>query len=141
MLFRSRRELERTHQSAETEIFYEAPHRILAAVEDIVEALGPNRQIVVARELTKIHEELLRGTATEILQVLKDHGQVKGEITLLIGPGGESQAEASGLSVRDRVDEIMRQEKLDEKSALKKVAKERGISKSRIYREFQRDKK
>ena len=135
-----RRELQKLLQSSQTEIFYEAPHRILEAVEDMVEALGPNRQIVVARELTKIHEEFLRGTAAEILQVLSDRGQVKGEITLLIGPASEGQAQASGLSVRARIDEIMREEKLDEKSALKKVAKERGISKSGAYREFQRDK-
>jgi len=135
-----RRELQTLLQSSQTEIFYEAPHRILEAVEDIVEALGPTRQIVMARELTKIHEAFLRGTAAEILQVLKDQGEIKGEITLLIAPASEGKAPGSGLSVRGRVNEIMREEKLDEKSALKKAAKERGISKSEAYREFQRDK-
>jgi len=71
---------------------------------------------------------------------LKSRGDVKGEIVLLIGPAAEGSARPSAVSVRDRVEEIMRQEKLDEKTALKKVAKERGISKSGAYRELQKER-
>jgi 16S rRNA (cytidine1402-2'-O)-methyltransferase len=135
-----RRELEKVLGSDETQVYYEAPHRIKEALADIVEVLGRERPVVVARELTKIHEEFLRGTAEEVAQTLNARGEVKGEITLLIGKGPEGATARHGVSVRDRVEEIMREEKVDEKVALKKVAKERGISKSEAYRELQRGK-
>jgi 16S rRNA (cytidine1402-2'-O)-methyltransferase len=134
------RELEKIQRSAETEIFYEAPHRIRETLEDIVAVLGQSRPVVVARELTKIHEEFLRGTASQVLEVIKERGEVKGEITLLIGPVSEGEVQSSNISVSERISQLMRDEKLDEKSALKKVAKERGISKSEAYRELQRHK-
>jgi 16S rRNA (cytidine1402-2'-O)-methyltransferase len=99
--------------------------------------------VVIAREVTKLHEEFLRGRAGEVLETLKSRDGVKGEITLLIGRAedADSQAAASpGVSVRKRVEQIMAEEKLDEKAALKKIAKERGISKSEAYREWQRSK-
>jgi 16S rRNA (cytidine1402-2'-O)-methyltransferase len=135
-----RRELENISQSQQTEIFYEAPHRIVETLEDAVAVLGANRRVVVARELTKIHEEFLRGTAAEVSGILKARGEVKGEIVLLIGPASPEEPVPATVSVRDRVEQLMREEKLDEKSALKKLAKERGISKSEAYREFQREK-
>jgi 16S rRNA (cytidine1402-2'-O)-methyltransferase len=134
------RELEKIQHSAETEIFYEAPHRIRETLEDIVAVLGQSRSVVVARELTKIHEEFLRGTASQVLEVVKARGEIKGEITLLIGPAPEREVQSSSSSVRERVAQLMHDEKLDEKGALKKAAKERGISKSEAYREFQRRK-
>src|ERR1017187_1341593 len=87
----------------------------------------------IAREVTKLHEEFLRGRAGEVLETLKSREGVKGEITLLIGKAeeGETRApEPPRVSVRQRVEQIMADEKLDEKAALKKVAKERGVSKS-----------
>jgi len=132
-----RRELEQIRNSAQTEIFYEAPHRILAALEDALAVLGSERRIVVARELTKIHEEFLRGTAAQVLDIVKGRGDMKGEIVLMIGPGGEEENPAPTISIRDRVEQLMREENLDERAALKKTAKERGISKSEAYREFQ----
>ncbi len=134
-----RRELERIRQSPQTEIFYEAPHRIRETLEDVVATLGPERRVVVARELTKIHEEFLRGTAAEILAIANAR-ELKGEMVLLIGPAAEDAARVPDLSVRERVDQLIRDEKLDEKAALKKVAKERGISKSQAYREWQQTK-
>ena len=133
-----RKSLEKVRPSAQTQVFYEAPHRIREALEDAVAALGPERRVVVARELTKIHEEFLRGTAAEVLAVLNAREDIKGEIVLLIGPAAEGETSAPSVSIRERVDQLMREEKLDEKSALKKVAKERGISKSEAYREVQR---
>jgi len=134
------RELEKIRHSAQTEIFYEAPHRIQQTLEEVVAVLGPERRIVVARELTKIHEEFLRGTAAQVLEALKARDGIKGEITLLIGPASEGEVQSSSISVRERVAQLMRDEKLDEKAALKKAAKERGISKSEAYRELQRGK-
>jgi 16S rRNA (cytidine1402-2'-O)-methyltransferase len=135
-----RRTLEIIRSSRATEIFYEAPHRITETLGDAVAVLGTNRRVVVARELTKIHEEFLRGTAAEVLGILNNRGELKGEIVLLIGPASGSQLEAPAISIRERVAQLMREENLDEKSALKKAAKERGIAKSEAYRELQREK-
>jgi 16S rRNA (cytidine1402-2'-O)-methyltransferase len=135
--------LEGIRTSPRTQVFYEAPHRIVEALADICEVLGSARHVVIAREVTKLHEEFLRGRAGEILEMLKARDAVKGEITLLIGKAEEADSAASaalGVSVRQRVEQIMMEEKVDEKAALKKVAKERGISKSEAYREWQRGK-
>jgi 16S rRNA (cytidine1402-2'-O)-methyltransferase len=131
--------------SPRTQVFYEAPHRVLEALEDVVEVLGEARHVVIAREVTKLYEEFLRGRAGEVLQTLKSRDAVKGEITLLIGKPEESDARGAAdalvrPSVRQRVEQIMAEERVDEKAALKKVAKERGVSKSEAYRELQRSK-
>src|SRR5262249_55571356 len=135
-----KRELEKIRQSQPTEIFYETPHRIRETLEDVATVLGGKRRVVIARELTKIHEEFLRGTAAELLEAVKDRGELKGEIVLLIGPASGAEASPLNVTVRDRVAQLMGEEQLDEKAALKKTAKERGISKSEVYRELQRDK-
>ncbi|MBV8477847.1 MAG: 16S rRNA (cytidine(1402)-2'-O)-methyltransferase [Acidobacteria bacterium] len=137
-----RRELfENIFASPRTQVFYEAPHRLLETLEDLVEVLGLNRQVVIAREVTKIHEEFLRGRAGELLEKLKLRGEIKGEITLLVGKSEDSiQTAAAQVGVRSRVMQIMSQENLDQKAALKKVARELGISKSEAYREFERTK-
>ena len=135
--------LEAIKASPRTQVFYEAPHRIVEALLDLVEVLGDARHVVIAREVTKLHEEFLRGRAGEVLETLKSRDGVKGEITLLIGKAEETEVQApaeSRVSVRQRVGQIMAEEKIDEKAALKKVAKERGISKSEVYRELQRSK-
>jgi 16S rRNA (cytidine1402-2'-O)-methyltransferase len=132
-----RRQLEEIRNSTQTEIFYEAPHRILPALEDVAAVLGPRRRIVVARELTKIHEEFLRGTATQVLDTLKIRGEMKGEMVLIIGPAEETENAVPTVSIRNRIEQLMREENLEEKAALKKAAKERGISKSAAYREWQ----
>jgi len=151
-----RQALESIKASPRTQIFYEAPHRVKEALQDVIEVLGNARHIVIAREVTKIHEEFLRGRASEVLETLKTRGDIKGEITLLIGKGeegdvrvgaGDSPAQDGKAwpsppkqPIRQRMAQIMSEEKLDEKTALKKVAKERGISKSEAYREWQRSK-
>ena len=131
-----RRELEKIRESQQTEVFYEAPHRIREALEDVIAAVGPQRDLVVARELTKIHEEFLRGPAAEVLATVMSRNQMKGEIVLLIGPAKKGQAPPASISIRERVHQLMREGKLDEKAALKKIARERGISKSEAYREL-----
>jgi 16S rRNA (cytidine1402-2'-O)-methyltransferase len=140
---RQRRQLlESIFESPRTQVFYEAPHRVKESLEDIVEILGQERHVVIAREVTKIHEEFLRGNAGDVLETLKARGDIKGEITLLIGKmvGTQKKELSSRVSFRQRLEQIMTAEKLDEKAALKKVAKELGISKSEAYRELQRSK-
>jgi 16S rRNA (cytidine1402-2'-O)-methyltransferase len=134
--------LDSIRESPRTQIFYETPHRVREALEDVVGILGGQRHVVIAREVTKIHEEFLRGHATEILETLKARDDIKGEITLLIGKmeSTEQKALPSRVSIRQRVEQVVAEEKLDEKAALKKVAKEMGMSKSEAYRELQRSK-
>lgn len=135
--------LEAIKNSPRTQVFYEAPHRILETLEDVCEVLGNARHVVVAREVTKIHEEFLRGRAGEVLENLKARAAVKGEITLLIGKAEEEGVVTAAVgrpSVRQRVEQVMAEERVDEKAALKRVAKERGVSKSEAYREMQREK-
>jgi 16S rRNA (cytidine1402-2'-O)-methyltransferase len=134
--------LESVGESPRTQVFYEAPHRVKEALEDVVAVLGAGRHVVVAREVTKLHEEFLRGHAADVLETLKGRGDGKGEITLIIGKAEEAERKMvpSGASVRQRLEQVMKEERLDEKAALKKIAKEMGVSKSEAYRELQRSK-
>jgi 16S rRNA (cytidine1402-2'-O)-methyltransferase len=131
--------LESLGNAEQTSVVYEAPHRITETVQDIVEILGADRLIVIARELTKLHEEFIRGTAAELLARVRQ-SELKGEITLLIGRSAEQKSQAVTKDIAARLEEIMREQALDEKAALKVVAKERGLSKSEAYRELQRKK-
>jgi 16S rRNA (cytidine1402-2'-O)-methyltransferase len=134
--------LERIRESPRTQIFYEAPHRIVETLEDVVDILGAERHVVIAREVTKLHEEFLRGHAEQVLLELKSRGEVKGEITLLIGKAEPNHHPAmKPKNLRVRLNEIMEADTIDEKSALKKLAKELGVSKSEVYRELQRTSK
>jgi 16S rRNA (cytidine1402-2'-O)-methyltransferase len=133
--------LEAIRNSPRTQIFYEAPHRIVETLQDVAELMGPGRHVVVAREVTKLHEEFLRGHAEDVLATLQKRGDVKGEITLLIGKAdGVETAPAAPKNVGQRVRELMKADALDEKAALKQAAKEFGVSKSEAYRELQRMK-
>src|SRR5271166_6806443 len=133
--------LEAILDSPLTQIFYEAPHRIAETLRDIVEILGPERHVVIAREVTKLHEEFLSGRADNVLEQLGQRGEIKGEITLLIGKAEEAApAPSPGRGVAKRVKELMRVEQLEEKTALKQAAKEFGLSRSEAYRELQRSK-
>ncbi|MGE5326258.1 MAG: 16S rRNA (cytidine(1402)-2'-O)-methyltransferase [Deltaproteobacteria bacterium] len=133
--------LDEIKNSPRTQVFYEAPHRIEEALEDVVERLGGSRHVVIAREVTKLYEEFLRGRADEVLEQVRAR-PLKGEITLLIGKAEEAseeeEAEVTPITVRGRVDELMAAEQLDQKTALKRVARELGISKSAAYRELQK---
>jgi 16S rRNA (cytidine1402-2'-O)-methyltransferase len=129
--------LETLRSSEQTTAVYEAPHRIADTMKDIVEILGADRPIVLARELTKVHEEFIRGTAEQILARTQEH-ELKGEITLLIGKGEAQETQIGATNIAQRLEEIMREQKADEKVALKIIAKERGLSKSEAYRELQR---
>ena len=125
-----------------THIFYETPHRIVGALADIVDLFGPHQRIALARELTKLHEEFLRGTAAEILANLRARPSIRGEMVLLIDgiPTALSPTSAAThpATLADEVAALMRTENLSEKDALKRVAKSRNIGKSEAYREWQR---
>ncbi len=138
-----RKLLEEIQHSTQTHIFYEAPHRLLGALEDIVEVLGANRRVVVAREVTKIYEEFVRVTAAEALEDFKKRDEVRGEITLLVGRAEEQHGlpVVTQKNTRTRIRELMKAEEVDEKEAMKRVAKEMGVSKSDVYRKLQKDGK
>lgn len=120
-----------------TEIFYETPHRILEALADVEAVFGPGERVVVARELTKLHEEFLRGTVAEVRAELAGRDSVRGEMVLLLEPSAATSA--GGQSVTAAVRALMAGG-LDEKEALKRVARERAMGKSEVYREWQRGK-
>jgi 16S rRNA (cytidine1402-2'-O)-methyltransferase len=118
-----------------TLIFYEAPHRIRQTLEDALAVLG-NRQCVLARELTKLHEEFLRGPLSEVTERVKTR-EIKGEMVLLIGPRSErpqEQTVAESGSLLQEIEALMLAEDLDQKAALKRVARRRGLPKSEAYR-------
>lgn len=135
-----RRVLEEWKGETATLIFYETPHRILDALDDIAAVMGP-RPMAIARELTKIHEEFLRGTAAEIRETLAARPSVKGEFTLLIGKAPEKKASnlmeapagESELSLQDAV-RAAEKEGLSRMDAIKRVARERGLGKRDVYR-------
>jgi len=124
-----------------TLIFYEAPHRILEGLVDIERAWGPACKVVVARELTKLHEEFLRGTVKEVREALGSRERVRGEMVLLVEAHPAAATGAESISLQSRIAELKHCEGLDEMDALKRIARERGISKSEAYRELQREKK
>lgn len=129
-----RRALESLRDETATLVFYEAPHRIVETLEDIAAVMG-EREVVVARELTKIHEEFLRGAAAVVAAELKSRPAVKGEITLLIAKS-EQPAQFEG-SIRDAV-EILERAGVSRMDAMKQVARERGISKREVYAEMEK---
>ena len=133
-------------ESPTTLIFYEAPHRILDTLADLESVWGSALKVVAARELTKIHEEFLRGTAADIRKELASRDRVRGEFVLLIEApisstmGAASLASETWERISDRVARLQSESGIDEKDALKRLARELGQSKSALYRELQRER-
>jgi 16S rRNA (cytidine1402-2'-O)-methyltransferase len=123
-----------------TLVLYEAPHRILETLGDVQAVWGDACRVAVARELTKLHEEFLRGSVAEVKADLASRDRIRGEITLLIEASATTSEAVSSGSIADRIAALQQIENLDEKDALKRVARERGISKSEAYRELQRER-
>jgi len=123
--------------AAATHIFYETPHRIVGALEDVVATFGAQQPVVLARELTKLHEEFLRGTAGELFAELTARPSVRGEMVLLLGGNAVQKTVEGARSLAVEVKALMAAG-ADEKDALKQVAKARGVGKSEAYREWQR---
>jgi len=135
-----RKELRTLANEPRTLALYEAPHRLLDTLEDALELLG-NRPAVIAREVTKLHEEFLRGHLEDLVGAVRKRAP-RGEITLLIGPpdGHEAHA-ANDASAKEaplarRVEEIMQERGVDRKAALKQVARERGITRREAYKQL-----
>ena len=129
-----RRMLEHLRIEERTIIFYEAPHRIAESIADAREILG-DRPACIAREVTKLHEEFLRGKLSQLEESLAER-PARGEITLVVGPpeaAAINRQVDTSQSLSDRVEELIRQAKLDRKEALKLAAKERGISRRAAY--------
>ena len=136
-----RRMLERLRIEERTMIFYEAPHRVAESIADAQEILG-DRPACIAREVTKLHEEFLRGRLSELAASL-ERQPARGEITLLLGP---PEAPAAGQTdsaqnLAERVEELIRQAKLDRKEALKLAARERGLTRRAAYEQMVQSKK
>ncbi|MEJ2520295.1 MAG: 16S rRNA (cytidine(1402)-2'-O)-methyltransferase [Desulfuromonadales bacterium] len=122
--------LKRLAGEQRTLVFYETPHRLRDALDDLVAIFGPAHQLVVARELTKVHEEFFHST----IDAARTHfaGQpVKGEIVLLVppGPGGPQ------MSAREALQKLLTEKDLSRRQAVKLVAREYGLSSSELYRE------
>jgi 16S rRNA (cytidine1402-2'-O)-methyltransferase len=134
-------------EAARTLIFYEAPHRIQETLADLEAVWGPDLRIVVARELTKIHEEFLRSTIAEARRELATRDRIRGEITLLVEAlpqsrtkSGSANAGPAQEKISVRIARLQAETGLDEKEALKRLARELGQSKSDLYRELQRER-
>ena len=124
-----------------TLIFYEAPHRVVESLRDAIHVFGAERRAVLAREITKIHEEFLRGTLQELESICAGRELLRGEMTLLVAGADPAAAPAAGApksDLRGAMAEYLGQG-LDEQAALKRVARDRGVSKSEVYREWQRE--
>lgn len=125
-----------------TLIFYEAPHRVVESLRDAMQIFGAERRVVLAREITKIHEEFLRGTLRELEAICASRELLRGEMTLLVA--GADQADSASMGAAPESDlrgamAVYLGQGLDEQSALKRVARDRGVSKSEVYREWQRE--
>ena len=135
-----RKQLEVIARKEETIIFYEAPHRLKETLKDLELSLGSNRQIVLARELTKKFEEFLRGTITEAIEWANSN-EIRGEFCLVIegNPDGiqeEVQNYWDDMSVVEHIDYLIEHEKQTSKDAIKEVAKLRGLNKREVYQQY-----
>jgi 16S rRNA (cytidine1402-2'-O)-methyltransferase len=132
-----RKRLQEVSAVPATLAFYEAPHRLARSLVDCADVLG-DRPAVVARELTKLHEEIVRGSLADLAENFASK-PVKGEIVLVIDRQRESAIEIGTTSLAERVAEL-ESGGLDRKTSLKKAAKEFGLSKPEAYRILQSEK-
>jgi len=132
--------LEELPRSDAAHLFYEAPHRILDTLADVEAVFGPTQHVVIARELTKLHEEFLRGSVSELRAQLTARPSIRGEIVLMLAPKmSESETAAQRPSIAVEVAALIKAAGISEMDALKRVARDRGIGKSDAYRELQRE--
>lgn len=125
--------LEEIKDENRTMIIYEAPHKMKDSLKDLKEVVG-DRRIVLAREITKIHEEFIRGNIEELIQKSE---QLKGEMILLIEGGTKEDNEniLNNLSLEEHY-QLYEKQGLDKKEIIKKIAKDRGVNKNEIYQYF-----
>ncbi len=125
--------LEEIKNNEKTIILYEAPHKLMTTLKDLAEILE-NRQVVLARELTKIHEEFIRGTITEIIQNAEN---LKGEMVLILegNKNKEIKNNFEKLSLEEHY-KLYEEQGLEKKEIIKKIAKDKKINKNEIYQKF-----
>ncbi|HEY5541056.1 MAG TPA: 16S rRNA (cytidine(1402)-2'-O)-methyltransferase [Coriobacteriia bacterium] len=128
-----RRELETLATLDATLVFYESPRRSAASLASLAEAY-PGRRAALARELTKLHEEVVRGTVEEVAREIASRESLKGEVVLLVGPppAHAPKPRLDEADVRARVDALVR-EGTSRSTAVKQVAKDLGVSRSEVY--------
>ena len=124
-----KKELEFLKNNKMTIIFYEAPHRIMEMLADLKEVFG-NRNISISREISKKFEEIYRATISEVMNMLTE---IKGEFVIVV-EGNKDVVSFDDITIKEHVNMYM-EDGLTEKEAIKKVAKERNMSKSDIYKE------
>jgi 16S rRNA (cytidine1402-2'-O)-methyltransferase len=122
----------RAAELAHTTVVYESPERVVGSLEDALEVLG-DTEACVARELTKMHEELLTGRISEVLAILKERDRVQGEITLVFGAAARAAAEVSTEELRAEFDRL-RETGMRRNDAVKAVAEKFGMRKNDVYR-------
>jgi 16S rRNA (cytidine1402-2'-O)-methyltransferase len=138
-----RKRLQELARIPATLVFYEAPHRLLASLGDMADILGA-RMACMARELTKIHEEWLRGPLPELLAELSSRPQILGEITLVVDrgtPSADSAPPDCPASIGQHLQEEMSKTGAPRQDALKAIARQRGVSRKEAYRQLIEDKK
>ena len=113
-----------------TLIAFESPHRIVDALADVASTLG-GRKVAVSRELTKLHEEVLRGTASGVQEILSARASIKGEITLVIAPPEQNAVQASNEDIETAIDEALQY--LPAAKAAADIAKRFDLAKKDIY--------
>lgn len=118
-----------------TLIFYEAPHRIEKTLMYMLEVFG-NRNISIHREISKLHEEICRGTIQELIPIVPE---LKGEFVVVVD-GNHEDIDYSSMSILEHIN-LYLEDGMSEKDAIKTVAKERGVAKSIIYKEYHENKK
>ena len=125
--------LEEIKDMNKTVILYEAPHKIKNTLEDLEKILDKGRKVVLAREITKIHEEFIRGTINELLEKSEN---LKGEMVLIIeGNHKEKENELCNLSIEEHY-KYYQEQGLEKKEIIKKIAKDRNVNKNEIYKLF-----
>ncbi len=131
-----KRRIEELANIPATLIFYEAPHRLLACLEDMSAILGA-REAVIARELTKIHEEFAAGNLSELSDLFRSRPKIQGEIVLLVERGKAAAAPSIfPSSIRKHLEEEIQKTGLSRNEALKSVARQRGVSRRQAYNDL-----
>lgn len=123
--------LESVAHEAKTLVFYESPHRLVTTLSDIKAIIG-NRQVAVARELTKLYEEVLRGDVDEVLECLKDR-TIKGEITIVVAGAPAALPDCSDDDIRAKLEALAQSGRFSQRECIDRVAAEQKVSRRRVY--------
>jgi 16S rRNA (cytidine1402-2'-O)-methyltransferase len=131
---KKRREfLENIREHTQTLIFYESPNRILETLKGLLEALG-DRQVSVSRELTKMFEETLKGSITEVITVLGERNKLKGEFTVVVEGKSDEEKDATSDMIEKEL-RTFREKGFTLKDSVKEVSQNYKVSKSKVYKE------